>query len=629
MSDQTPVADATPSVDVSDSRPVASQDDTIPNDAQPSDSASSELVEGAKEELTKETSEQTAQEANEEATEEAAKVAQNDDDAMDVDTKVPTEAFSPVEDLPETKTPLEEGIETDIQAKTETTADSTAETNVVPIAAITTDVSMLPEPEEERAKLEEKARLYLAKQTQRVIIPSFSVWFDRNQVNDIEKKALPEFFNHKNRTKTPEIYMEYRNFMIDVYRLNPSEYLTFTACRRNLAGDVASIMRVHAFLEQWGLINYQIDPETRPSIIGPQFTGHFRVILDTAKGLQPFEPAFKSVKSEEGDKFNVVTEGKLQQQENNDQNDKKHTGSLNLELRRNIYDTTADATALNDENQKKLNTLFSKSYNCYTSGEDISKVRYHNLRTKQSISALCFKQGQFPANLQASDFVKIEQSQTSSLPWNDQELLLLLEGIEMFEDDWESIADHVASRTREDCITKFLQLPIEDPYLTKREPNADEVQNGDLAIMGTESKSITSTEKMLHNLLTLVKSTTSPSTPPASVSTLTLIASSLSSVSSENKVTAPSGSRLTGLVDEEESRQKKIIGSLVEAQLQKTNIKLEKFDELEKLIMVQKQELEKEKLQIYLDRLALKKQSELVLEKLQQAAAMGAGNEQG
>lgn len=46
--------------------------------------------------------------------------------------------------------------------------------------------------------------------------------------------------------------------MIDTYRLNPNEYLTSTACRRNLAGDVCAIMRVHAFLEQWGLLNYQV-----------------------------------------------------------------------------------------------------------------------------------------------------------------------------------------------------------------------------------------------------------------------------------------------------------------------------------------------------------------------------------
>ena len=37
--------------------------------------------------------------------------------------------------------------------------------------------------------------------------------------------------------------MAYRNFMVDTYRLNPTEYLTSTACRRNLAGDACAIMR--------------------------------------------------------------------------------------------------------------------------------------------------------------------------------------------------------------------------------------------------------------------------------------------------------------------------------------------------------------------------------------------------
>jgi len=68
----------------------------------------------------------------------------------------------------------------------------------------------------------------------------------------------PFIFPDKNKSKSPEIYLAYRNFMIDTYRLNPTEYMTSTAARRNLAGDVCAIMRVHAFLEQWGLINYQV-----------------------------------------------------------------------------------------------------------------------------------------------------------------------------------------------------------------------------------------------------------------------------------------------------------------------------------------------------------------------------------
>lgn len=69
-------------------------------------------------------------------------------------------------------------------------------------------------------------------------------------------------------------YMAYRNFMIDTYRLNPNEYLSVTACRRNLPGDVCAIMRIHAFLEQWGLVNYQVDADVRASSMGPS-SSHF------------------------------------------------------------------------------------------------------------------------------------------------------------------------------------------------------------------------------------------------------------------------------------------------------------------------------------------------------------------
>jgi SWI/SNF related-matrix-associated actin-dependent regulator of chromatin subfamily C len=112
--------------------------------------------------------------------------------------------------------------------------------------------------EANRLKLEQQARKYLAAQTHEVIIPSYAAWFAMPSIHPLEQRALPEFFNSKNRSKTPAIYKEYRDFMINTYRLRPSEYLTVTACRRNLAGDVCAVMRVHAFLEQWGLINYQV-----------------------------------------------------------------------------------------------------------------------------------------------------------------------------------------------------------------------------------------------------------------------------------------------------------------------------------------------------------------------------------
>ena len=109
-----------------------------------------------------------------------------------------------------------------------------------------------------KESMEAAAREHLISQTHAIVLPSYSTWFDMNAIHNIERKALPEFFNNRNRSKTPTVYKDYRDFMINTYRLNPAEYLTVTACRRNLAGDVCAIMRVHAFLEQWGLINYQV-----------------------------------------------------------------------------------------------------------------------------------------------------------------------------------------------------------------------------------------------------------------------------------------------------------------------------------------------------------------------------------
>lgn len=131
-----------------------------------------------------------------------------------------------------------------------------------------------------KAALESSARAHFVAQTHDTIIPSYASWFDMRYIDYRERKALPEFFNERNRSKTPAVYRDYRDFMINTYRLNPEEYLTVTACRRNLAGDVCAIMRVHAFLEQWGLINYQV---TQVASRGGFSTDMYRLILKSVR----------------------------------------------------------------------------------------------------------------------------------------------------------------------------------------------------------------------------------------------------------------------------------------------------------------------------------------------------------
>ncbi|XP_038076785.1 SWI/SNF complex subunit SMARCC2-like [Patiria miniata] len=173
------------------------------------------------------------------------------------------------------------------------------------------------ELEEKENKAPETQEEQVTEQTHHIIVPSYSAWFDYNSMHAIERRALPEFFNAKNKSKTAEVFMAYRNFMIDTYRLNPTEYLTFTACRRNLAGDVCAIMRVHAFLEQWGLINYQVDAENRAAPMGPPPTSHFHVLADTPSGLQPMQPA-KSQQSASQQVANLADKGGNKDKPSND-----------------------------------------------------------------------------------------------------------------------------------------------------------------------------------------------------------------------------------------------------------------------------------------------------------------------
>lgn len=62
------------------------------------------------------------------------------------------------------------------------------------------------------------------------VVPSAAAdWFSLDDVHQLEKDSLPEFFSGKYPSKSPQVYVEYRNFMVQLYRQNPIAYLTATS----------------------------------------------------------------------------------------------------------------------------------------------------------------------------------------------------------------------------------------------------------------------------------------------------------------------------------------------------------------------------------------------------------------
>ncbi|KAG8528541.1 uncharacterized protein KY384_007459 [Bacidia gigantensis] len=534
--------------------------------------------------------------------------------------------------------------------------------------------------EQSKASIEASARAHLATQRFTVIIPSYSAWFDMNTIHSTETKSLPEFFNSRNRSKTPGVYKDYRDFMINTYRLNPSEYLTVTACRRNLAGDVCAIMRVHAFLEQWGLINYQVDSDSRPSAIGPPFTGHFRVIGDTPRGLQTFQPS-PEVKREPGRPFEP-TENAIS---------KAYKGAtdqervdFNLEIGRNIYDhkgrdltaalkekpqtngengiingiTEGDSTSkaleeITKENEKRTVYCRSCAIECTKGYFHYAKAIPKEAKLESlDVCAPCLWDQRISDRTNQSDFVwmedKNERIPEKDAPWTDAELLLLLEALERFDENWNQIADYVGTRTREECVLKFLQLEIEDKYL---EPETNgpsygaldqgrvpfsQSDNPVLSVLGylaslsepsvaaaAAGRSIDEVTKFRRKRLENgqggdpqdkvsraedsmeVDGGASPAVNRLTESDRPSPRDMMRDVA--NTTFATAAARAAALASNEERELTRLVSATVNVQFEKLELKLKQFSEMEKALQAERRELERGRQQLFLDRLIFRK----------------------
>lgn len=239
--------------------------------------------------------------------------------------------------------------------------------------------------------------------------------------------------------------------------------------------------------------------------MGPPFTGHFRVLLDLPRGLQPLHPGTRALRQQASSSA-TATPGSGSK-----------ASMANLPIRSNIYQTSADGKTTKsiteseaaevstgkkeneEEGEQRSSTPAvngeagpSINYTCDVCGVDCTSTRYHSIRRTKpdseeafDVCSACYTEGRFPSNLFSGDFVRFDSTTTyrtkdKESEWTDQETLMLLEGMEMFGDDWDRISEHVASRSREECISHFLQLPIEDEFL---------INEGGLNVNGTSTGS--------------------------------------------------------------------------------------------------------------------------------------------
>jgi len=305
-----------------------------------------------------------------------------------------------------------------------------------------------------------KERSVEGSNTSVILVPSYASWYKMNEVHPLERKAMSEWFTGTCASKTASSFVEARDLMVKLFRESPSRHLTATECRRHLAIDVCAVLRLHAFLEHWGLINYNINTSQRPVARGPMDSTGLPVLIAMPNGtLVP-----KDVLSAGG--------GGASQGASGSTAGKHVLPASHAGTHPNIFHTgAADAAPSQEASEQQMR--------CTVTGEVCTADRYHCIHKPELvISRAAWTSEQWPAGYSASDFVRVRAGPPEAdapvgsvavSDWTDTEVLRLLEGLEQYGEDWARVAAHVNTKTKEQCILHFLRLPIEDRYLDEQE----------------------------------------------------------------------------------------------------------------------------------------------------------------
>ncbi|EPS62444.1 hypothetical protein M569_12346, partial [Genlisea aurea] len=245
-------------------------------------------------------------------------------------------------------------------------------------------------------------------------VPSHSSWFSWNDIHEVERLSLTEFFNGSSITRSPRVYKEYRDFIITKYRENPSRKLTFTEVRKSLVGDISLLLKGRVKVEEGAPYGVRVvaAPNSMKSILMPPPPPSLLMNGGGIAGdvgdsgfrwppLASYSDVYAELMREE--KRNHVC------------------GSCKECCNDSYYEDTKDAT------------IFSCDK--------------------------CFKAGNYGEGKTADDF-KLKDTKKQDGEWTEAETLLLLESVAKHGDDWELVARNVQTKSKQECILKLIAMPF-------------------------------------------------------------------------------------------------------------------------------------------------------------------------
>ncbi|KAL3026368.1 hypothetical protein AAZX31_04G227300 [Glycine max] len=278
--------------------------------------------------------------------------------------------------------------------------------------------------------------------TKALVVPMHSDWFSPATVHRLERQVVPHFFSGKSPDHTPEKYMECRNCIVALHMEDPGKRITVSDCKGLLAGvNVEDLTRIVRFLDHWGIINYCVQ---MPSHESPNAVSCLRE--ETSGEVRVPSEALKSIDSLI--KF-----------------DKPNCKLKADEIYSSLSAHSADVLDLEDRIREHLSENHCNYCSC-----PLPVVYYQSQKEVDILLCTdCFHDGRFVIGHSSIDFVRVDSTrdygELDGDSWTDQETLLLLEAMEIYNENWNEIAEHVGTKSKAQCILHFLRLPMEDGKL--------------------------------------------------------------------------------------------------------------------------------------------------------------------
>ncbi|CAA6657585.1 unnamed protein product [Spirodela intermedia] len=268
------------------------------------------------------------------------------------------------------------------------------------------------------------------------VVPTHAGWFSWERIHHLEEQTMDSFFNGKSEKRTPEIYQKIRNSIMEKFHSDPQTNI-----------ESKYLQEVMDFLDHWGLINFHPFPPGASNASVSKMEGSAKT-ASLSERLYRFEMSYPAPR-----------------------------------LAPKKFDPLAPAmpprlfseSAMVDDLVRPEGP--SVEYHCNSCSADCSRKRYHCQKQADfDLCTECYNDGKFGSGMTPADFILMEPAEapgTGGGSWTDQETLLLLEALELYGENWNEIAEHVATKTKTQCMLHFVQMPIEDPFLVD-DANTDE-----------------------------------------------------------------------------------------------------------------------------------------------------------